>query len=39
MMVVDARVNPDGAPNVHLGTGVDVSAVHEYIDAVLGKCS
>ncbi|HEY1377591.1 MAG TPA: nucleoside hydrolase [Gemmataceae bacterium] len=37
MIVVDARVNAPEKPNVHLGVGVDVSAVHEYIDETLGR--
>jgi inosine-uridine nucleoside N-ribohydrolase len=36
MSVVDARVNAEGTPNVHLGIGVDAHAVHEYIDEILG---
>jgi inosine-uridine nucleoside N-ribohydrolase len=37
MSVVDARANPTDKPNVHLGIGVDVSAVREYIDETLGR--
>jgi inosine-uridine nucleoside N-ribohydrolase len=37
MSVVDARANPTDKPNVHLGIGVDVSAVREYIDGTLGR--
>ncbi len=37
MSVVDARVNADQPANVHFGTGVDVAAVHAYIDEILGK--
>jgi inosine-uridine nucleoside N-ribohydrolase len=37
MTVVDARVNAPEKPNVHLGVGVDISAVHEYIDEILGR--
>jgi inosine-uridine nucleoside N-ribohydrolase len=37
MSVVDARVNAPEKPNVHLGIGVDVSAVHEYITETLGR--
>jgi inosine-uridine nucleoside N-ribohydrolase len=36
MSVVDMRANSDATPNVHLGIGVDVHAVHEYMDEVLG---
>jgi inosine-uridine nucleoside N-ribohydrolase len=36
MSVVDARPTAEGTPNVHLAVGVDVSAVHEYIDEILG---
>jgi inosine-uridine nucleoside N-ribohydrolase len=39
MSVVDARVNTEHKPNVHLGVGVDVHAVHEYIDETLGRCA
>ena len=39
MTVVDARVNTDQKPNVHLGVGVDVHAIHEYIDETLGGCA
>jgi inosine-uridine nucleoside N-ribohydrolase len=38
MSVVDARPNAAGRPNVHLGIGVDGSAVHKYIEEVLGQC-
>jgi inosine-uridine nucleoside N-ribohydrolase len=37
MSVVDARANSTDKPNVHLGIGVDVSAVREYIDGTLGR--
>jgi inosine-uridine nucleoside N-ribohydrolase len=37
MSVVDARPNADGRPNVHLGVGVDVHAVRDYINEILGK--
>jgi inosine-uridine nucleoside N-ribohydrolase len=36
MSVVDARVDAE-KPNVHLGIGVDISAVHDYIDETLGR--
>jgi hypothetical protein len=37
MSVVDARVNAEGKPNVHLGVGVDLHAVREYINETLGN--
>ena len=37
MTVVDVRANSTEKPNVHLGVGVDVSAVREYIDETLGR--
>jgi inosine-uridine nucleoside N-ribohydrolase len=37
MMVVDARPNASEKPNVHLGVGVDASAVRTYIDDTLGR--
>jgi inosine-uridine nucleoside N-ribohydrolase len=37
MSVVDVRANSTEKPNVHLGVGVDVSAVREYIDDTLGR--
>jgi inosine-uridine nucleoside N-ribohydrolase len=39
MSVVDARIDVAEKPNVHLGIGVDVSAVHEYIEETLGRAS
>lgn len=39
MSVVDARIDAPQKPNVHLGIGVDVSAVHDYIDETLGRAS
>jgi inosine-uridine nucleoside N-ribohydrolase len=39
MCVVDARIDSREKPNVHLGIGVDVSAVHEYIDETLRRAS
>ena len=37
MTVVDARPNASEKPNVHLGVGVDSSAVRAYIDDTLGR--
>jgi inosine-uridine nucleoside N-ribohydrolase len=37
MTVVDVRANSTEKPNVHLGVGVDVSSVREYIDETLGR--
>jgi inosine-uridine nucleoside N-ribohydrolase len=37
MMVVDSRPNATDKPNVHLGVGVDSSAVREYIDETLKR--
>jgi inosine-uridine nucleoside N-ribohydrolase len=37
MTVVDARPNASDKPNVHLGVGVDASAVRNYIDETLGR--
>jgi len=37
MTVVDARPNPAKKANVHLGIGVDVSAVRDYMDETLGR--
>ena len=37
MWVVDVRSDSREKPNVHLGVGVDVRAVREYIDETLGR--
>jgi inosine-uridine nucleoside N-ribohydrolase len=37
MTIVDMRPDTHEKPNVHLGIGVDVSAVHEYIVETLGR--